>query len=40
MVREGKMKTDIEKVLVGEFRWETTGAPIRSVDGMIAGLKQ
>jgi glyoxylase-like metal-dependent hydrolase (beta-lactamase superfamily II) len=39
MVREGKSAADIRDVLIGEFRWETMGAPIRSVDGMIAELK-
>ncbi len=40
MVRDGKTKMDVEGVLVKEFRWETMGAPIRSVEGMMAELKQ
>jgi glyoxylase-like metal-dependent hydrolase (beta-lactamase superfamily II) len=40
LVREGKTAADIRDVLINEFRWETMGAPIRSVDGMIAELKQ
>jgi glyoxylase-like metal-dependent hydrolase (beta-lactamase superfamily II) len=39
MVREGKPATDIRDVLIKEFGWETMGAPIRSVDGMMAELK-
>ena len=39
MARSGKTKTDIEQVLVREFRWETTGMPIRSLDAVIAELR-
>ena len=31
---------DIRDVLIEDFGWETTGAPIRSVEGMIAELKR
>jgi cyclase len=40
MVREGRTKTEIEEMLVNEFKWERTGMPFRSVEGMIAELKQ
>lgn len=40
MVRDGKSAADIREVLVKEFAWETMGAPIRSVDGMMGELKQ
>jgi glyoxylase-like metal-dependent hydrolase (beta-lactamase superfamily II) len=40
MVRDGKTKADIQETLISQFGWETTGAPIRSLDGMIAELKQ
>lgn len=39
MARGGKTRTDIEQVLVQEFRWETTGMPIRSLDAVIAELQ-
>jgi glyoxylase-like metal-dependent hydrolase (beta-lactamase superfamily II) len=39
MVREGRTKTEIEDMLVNEFKWERTGMPFRSVEGMIAELK-
>ena len=40
MVREGRSAADIREVLVKEFGWETMGAPIRSVEGMMGELKQ
>jgi cyclase len=40
MVREGRTTAQIQEVLVSEFRWETMGAPIRSVEGMMGELKQ
>ena len=39
MVREGRTKTEVEEMLVNEFKWERTGMPFRSVEGMIAELK-
>ena len=38
LVREGKSKDDVVKVLVAEFGWSATGA--RSVDGLIAELRR
>jgi cyclase len=40
MVREGKSKTDVEEMLVREFGWERTGAPFRSIEGLLAELKK
>src|SRR6266545_3341191 len=40
MVREGKPVADIREMLVKEFGWEPMSASIRSVDGMVAELKQ
>jgi cyclase len=40
MVRDGKTLADIQEMLVGEFGWERTGAPFRSIDGMISELRR
>jgi glyoxylase-like metal-dependent hydrolase (beta-lactamase superfamily II) len=40
MAREGKTNTDIQKLLVTEYGWEMTGMPIRTLDAVIAELKQ
>jgi glyoxylase-like metal-dependent hydrolase (beta-lactamase superfamily II) len=40
MTRAGRTKTDIEQVLIEEFGWEPTGNPIRSLDAVMAELKQ
>jgi hypothetical protein len=40
MTRAGRTKTDIEHVLIKEFGWEPTGNPIRSLDAVMAELKQ
>ena len=40
MLREGKSKDDIAKMLVAEFGWDPTGMSLsRSLDGMIAELR-
>jgi len=40
MTRAGRTKTDVEQVLIKEFGWEPTGNPIRSLDAVMAELKQ
>ena len=41
MVREGKTKEDVTKVLIGEFGWNPAGLGIRnSVEGLMAELKK
>ena len=40
LLREGKGKQDVSDVLVKEFEWDPTGAPLRNVlDGLMAELK-
>jgi hypothetical protein len=39
MVRDGKGKDDISKMLVAEFGWNAAGAG-RSLDGLMAEFKQ
>ena len=40
MVREGKTKDDVTKMLVNEFGWDPTGrATTNSIDGMMAEMK-
>jgi cyclase len=40
VLREGKTKQDVSDVLVKEFQWDPTGAPLRgTLDGLIAELK-
>jgi len=40
MTRGGRTKTDIEQVLIKEFGWEPTGNPIRTLDAVLAEVKQ
>jgi cyclase len=39
MVREGKSKEDIQKMLVAEFGWDPMGNPLRQVDNLINQVK-
>jgi cyclase len=40
LIREGKSKDDVAKVLVSEFAWDPNGLPMRvSLDGMMTELK-
>jgi glyoxylase-like metal-dependent hydrolase (beta-lactamase superfamily II) len=40
MLRDGKGKDDIMKTLVADFGWSATGMGARSIDGLLAELKQ
>ena len=40
IVREGKGRDEVTKVLVGEFGWPAQGLAIQQVDAFIAELKQ
>jgi glyoxylase-like metal-dependent hydrolase (beta-lactamase superfamily II) len=40
MVREGKGKDDVLKMLVADFGWSASGLAARAVDGLTAELKQ
>jgi cyclase len=40
MVRGGKTKEDIQKMLVSEFGWDPMGNPLRNVDNLINELKR
>ncbi len=40
MLRDGKGKDDVMKTLVADFGWSATGMGARSIDGLMAELKQ
>jgi hypothetical protein len=40
MIREGKSKDDMKKVLIGEFGWSPTGGGIGAIDDIIAELRR
>ena len=40
LVRDGKSKDDVTKVLVSEFGWALNGNPMRAVDGLMTELKR
>jgi len=40
MVREGKSKEDVQKMLVSEFGWDPMGNPLRNADNLINELKR
>ncbi len=40
MVREGKSKEEIQKMILSEFRWDPMGNPLRQIDKLMADVKQ